>query len=116
MNYVETFIQVAPDCPAGAAKIPASKGSGKSVAVLEYELLSQAPYGYTQEELLFAVHVQRSGLSEAEVTANRESLWAAFFARPRACLRASALAKTYGWGFHFDRDGRIGLVAVESET
>lgn len=38
-----------------------------------------------------------------------------YFSRPRACLRASPLAKSFGWGLHFDADGRITLHAVESE-
>lgn len=37
-----------------------------------------------------------------------------FFARPQACLRASPLPKTYGWGLHFDATGRVALYAVES--
>lgn len=63
MNYYETFIQVAPDCPVQAAVIPRAKGQNKSVPVLEYELLSAQPYFYTQEEVLFAVHVQRAGIA-----------------------------------------------------
>ncbi len=44
MNYYETFIQVAPDCPVQVAVIPRMKGKIKSAPVLEYELLSAQPY------------------------------------------------------------------------
>lgn len=30
------------------------------------------------------------------------------------CLRASPLAKRYGWGFVFDADGKVALVASDS--
>jgi len=32
----------------------------------------------------------------------------------RACLRASPLPKTFGWGLHHDADGRITLHAVDT--
>jgi hypothetical protein len=43
MNYFETFIQVAPDCPVKAAVVLAAiKGEKQSIAVLEFEMLSRA--------------------------------------------------------------------------
>ena len=114
MNYFDTFIQVAPDCPVNEAVAPASQREIKSVPRIEYELLSARPYRYTQEELLFAVHVQRSGISESELAASHAALWKDFFSKSRACLRASMLPKKYGWGLHFDSQGRIALVAIGS--
>ncbi|MBX3053065.1 MAG: hypothetical protein KF753_16400 [Caldilineaceae bacterium] len=114
MNYYETFIRVAPDCPVNAGSVPAPRGANKTVPVLEYELLSGNPYGYTQEELLFTVYAERLGLPADKLTAHRGELWAAFFSKSRACLRASSLPKRYGWGLHFDREGKIALYPVES--
>jgi hypothetical protein len=114
MSYYETFIQVAPDCPVSSVVVPVAKGAVKSVPVLEHELLSEAPYKYTQEELLFEVHIRRSGISARELKARREEIWSELFAKPHACLRASALAKKYGWGFHFDKAGKVALVALGS--
>ena len=91
------------------------KGERPSIAVLEYGLLSSAPYAYTQEELLFLVHVRREGISRSVLESNHEALWTDYFSRSRACLRASPLCKRYGWGFHFDDDGKVALVPVESE-
>jgi hypothetical protein len=82
---------------------------------IEYELLVENPYTFTQQELLFAVHVRRQGIGESELTSRRPALWEEFFGNPRACLRASMLPKKYGWGLHFDAEGRIALVAVGSE-
>lgn len=111
MNYYDTFIQVAPDCPVAQARVP----KGKTVAAIQYELLSHCPYTYTQEEILFEVFVRREGFSQEEVDRRRGELWESFFQKPRACLRASPLPKTHGWGIHFDHEGHAALYAVESE-
>jgi hypothetical protein len=44
----------------------------------------------------------------------RSELWQEFFSKPRACMRSSPLAKTYGWGLHFNTEGRVALVPIES--
>jgi hypothetical protein len=54
------------------------------------------------------------GRSAGELKARRRELWQAFFAQPRACMRSSPLAKTYGWGLHFNAEGKVALVPVES--
>jgi hypothetical protein len=115
MNYHDTFIQVAPDCPVSEALVPTGKREARSIPQIEYELLAAHPYTFTQEELLFAVHVRRQGISQTELTSRRAALWEEFFGKSRACLRASMLPKKYGWGLHFDAQGRIALVAVESK-
>ncbi len=43
-----------------------------------------------------------------------ERLRQEYFAQPRACLRASPLPKTFGWGLHYDDEGRITFHAVDS--
>jgi hypothetical protein len=115
VNYFSTFIRVAPDCPAQTAVTPPSNRATKTIPQLEYALLSERPYHYTQEELQFAVHAERQGLRGAELKSRRQALWDEFFSTPHACLRASMLAKKYGWGFHFDAKGRIALVPHESD-
>ena len=64
---------------------------------------------------MFAVHVRRQGVGGGDLKARRAALWEEFFGKPRACLRASMLPKKYGWGLHFDAEGRIALVPVESK-
>jgi hypothetical protein len=113
-NYKNTFITAAPDCPATTGTAPAPRGSKKTVAELQYELLHANPFTLTSDALYFAVHTERLGLSAKEVEAKRDELWVALFEKPQACLRASALAKTYGWGFEFDDAGRVALVAIDS--
>ena len=58
MNYYNTFIAVAPDTLVKAGTVPVERAGKKSIAVLEYGLISAKPYTFTQEEVQFAVHVQ----------------------------------------------------------
>jgi hypothetical protein len=115
-NYYDTFILVAPDCPAAQATVPPEKKTGKTKARIEFELASEHPYRYTQEELLFETHVRHKGIAEAELETRGEQLKAAFFQKPQACLRSSMLPKKYGWGIHFNAEGRLALIPVESEA
>ncbi|MBI3525287.1 MAG: hypothetical protein HY066_12365 [Betaproteobacteria bacterium] len=114
MNYVNTFIAVAPDTSAKAGAVPPGRGDEKSIAQLEYELISGKPYLLTQEEVQFSVHVKRQGIPAAEIKARRAKLWSELFSKPMACMRASPLPKSYGWGLHFDAKGKVALVAMES--
>ena len=104
-NYRCTFITAAPDCPARGGEEP----EGTSVAAVQFAILAgQPPYTLTSDDLLFETEKQRKGL----VGTDEER--AAFFAKPKACLRASPLAKRYGWGIHHDEHGRIALIARSS--
>jgi len=114
-NYYNTFIQVAADCPVSHSVIPESTKASKPVHVIQYELLSESPYTYTQEELFFEVHVKHKVIPDEEVRARRDELWNEFYAKKHACMRASTLPKKYGWGVHFDSDGRIALYGMESK-
>lgn len=114
MNYQNTFITVAPDCPVSQSVVPRAKGASRPIHLIQYELLTGHPYTLTGQELIFETHVQRLGLSAADVAARRDELWNELFAKSHACLRASALAKKYGWGFHYDQQGHIAIYALES--
>lgn len=109
-----TFVLVAPDCPVKAAVIPVAKRAAASVAVIQYECLTSQPYKLTLEELVFEVHVRRSGLSRAEAKSLAAEIRTKLFAKPQACMRASPLPKRYGWGVHYDEHGRLALYPMES--
>ena len=115
LNYYSTFIKVAPDCPAEYGTLPPDKKDGKTKAGIEYELASGNPYGYTQEELLYQVHIRHKAIPEEEIAARGAELWDEFFQKPMACLRASMLPKKFGWGIHFNAEGKLALVPMESE-
>lgn len=106
-NYVATLITPAPDSAATIARPPAKPDT---VAGLQHQMLTAAPYSLTSDDLLFAIHAQRHAIPAAEQAAARGQ----FFSRGQPCLRASPLARTHGFGFHFDAKGRVALVEVQS--
>lgn len=106
-NYADTFIVVSPDT---AAKEGVTPPKPDSVAGLQYALIASKPYGYTSDQVLFEVYARRNGVARADRAEARE----AFFAKPKACLRASPLVKQFGWGIHHDEKGRIAAYGVET--
>ena len=111
MNYIDTFIEVADDCPVQTACIPTPKGGKKTIPVLQYELIAGHPYQYTQEDILFETYAEYNHVPADHWPEERQK----FFAREQPCLRSSALGKRYGWGIHSNADGRVALYARESE-
>lgn len=112
LNYYDTLIAVADDCPVDHAVVPPERGGQPSVAVLQYRMLSGRPHALTQEDVLFETWLARQpALAETSV---RSRLRQEFFAKPQACLRSSPLPKRYGWGFHFDSRGRVALLPMDS--
>ncbi|MEO6200105.1 MAG: DUF6157 family protein [Cryobacterium sp.] len=108
-NYRNAFIAVAPDCPARSAEAPPTSAK-PTVAALQFALIQERPYEMTSDEVLFAVHATRAGICDAD----RAEEWDRFFAKDQACLRASPLAKRYGWGIHHDENQRVALVGIDT--
>lgn len=109
-NYFNTFIETAEDCPVAAAEIPPLKGDNKSVANLQFEMIVEHPYRYTSDEVLFSIHALRNGIT-GRLEAAREE----YFSKGQACLRASPLAKRYGWGIHHNAEGKVAVYPAGSE-
>ncbi len=114
MSYISTFIQVAEDCPTTTSVVPPAKGNSTPIHLIQYNLLQNEPYTYSHETLVFAVYVARQGITEAELAERRDELWANLFQKGHPCLRASALTKRYGWGAHYNEEGKIALYGVET--
>ena len=110
----DTFVLIAADCPVAAAVVPVPKAAGPTVAVVQYELLTDRPYALTLEDLIFETNVRRADLPPASVAERAAEIRAELFAKPHACMRASPLPKRYGWGVHYDNRGRLALHAMES--
>lgn len=55
-NYYDTFISVAEDSISIAGEIPPVKVDDKSMAQIEFEMLSRHPYTYTSDDVLFEVY------------------------------------------------------------
>ena len=111
-NYFDAFIEVAEDCPVTKGEIPPITNTTKSIARLQYEMLSKNPYAFTSDDILFRVYADRNDLTESELPAAREQ----FFSKGQPCLRASPLTKRYGWGIHSDNNGKVAMVGVETQA
>lgn len=109
-NYVNTLIALAPDSTAERAVAPPARAT-PSIAERTFRMISAQPYALTSDDVIFGVFAERGGLSDADRSAAR----AQFFSKGQPCLRCSDLPKKYGWGVHSDDQGRVALVAVESE-
>lgn len=111
--YFDTFIAVAPDYVGTTSKVPVARGAKPTIAQLQYEMLIDAPFVHTQEDVLFEVWLARQDF--AELAGDEiDALRAEYFATGRACMRASPLTKTHGWGVAFDAEGRAALLAMET--
>jgi hypothetical protein len=109
-NYIDTFIEVAEDTKADHGTKPPSKGDKKTVAEMQYDLIAKNPYKFTSDDVLFQVFADRNDLTKAEQKKAREE----FFSKGQACLRASPLTKTYGFGVHSDSNGRVAIFGMET--
>lgn len=109
-NYFDTFIEVAEDTKAICGTKPLTKENKKTVAEMQYELIAKNPYQYTSDDVLFQVFADRNDLTKTEYKQAREQ----FFSKGQACFRASPLAKTYGFGIHYDSNGKMAIYGIET--
>lgn len=108
-NYIDTFIEVADDCPADHATEPPIADK-PSIAATHYRLIAEKPYARTSDDVIFETHALRNGIAVDDQAAR-----ATFFSKGQPCLRSSPLGKRYGWGLHHDAHGRVALVPRDSE-
>ncbi len=109
-NYQNTFIAVAADCPVQKAEIPPENQNIKSIARLQYELIENHPYQFTSDEALFEIYAIRKTLNNSETEISKQN----FFSKGQACMRSSPLCKRYGWGIHFNSEGKMALYGVHT--
>lgn len=110
MNYFDTLVEVADDCPATQAEVPQARGGKKTKAVLEYEMIANHPYRYTEEDLAFEIYAVLHDIPRAKWPTERRK----FLTKGHPHLRVSALPKRYGWGIFNNAEGKTALIAVES--
>lgn len=108
-NYYDTLITIASDSPTQKSVVPDLAKA--SVASQQYQWITERPYALTSDDVIFQRVAEKEGISEADRTAAQK----AYFQKGRACLRTSPLAKQYGWGIHADAEGRLALLAAESD-
>ena len=109
-NYVNTFIEVAEDCPVTTAELPPKKDDKLTVANLQFDMVYDHPYRYTSDDVIFGTHALRHEIPKNEWTEAR----AQFFSKGQACMRSSPLGKRYGWGIHHDENSKVAIYPRES--
>ncbi|MFP3590612.1 DUF6157 family protein [Chryseobacterium sp. SIMBA_038] len=109
-NYINTFIEVAEDCPVSEAQIPPEKKE-KSLANLQYDEIVKNPYKYSSDDIIFTCYTIKNDISKSEEQEERIK----FFSKGQPCLRTSPLSKRYGFGIHHDSEGKVALFPVESK-
>jgi hypothetical protein len=109
-NYTSTFIAVAEDCPVTEGEVPPQKGGNKTAANIQFDMLIKHPYEYTSDDVLFQVYAEKNDIGAAAYKAQREQ----FFSKGQPCFRASPLTKRYGWGAHFNEEGKMAIYPLGS--
>lgn len=97
----EELIEVAGDCPVDHAVEPPDVRTRKTVARIAYEVLISSPYRFTEPELFHEVHVARRNRPDLKIGSYN--------------IKRSPLVQRFGWGIHRNAEGRLALVAMESE-
>ncbi|NJM41840.1 MAG: hypothetical protein HC853_14315 [Anaerolineae bacterium] len=109
-NYSNTFIEVADDCKADRGTIPPEKPQ-RTIAQIQYDLIFKNPYKFTSDDVIFAAYAEKNKLAPAQLEEERLK----YFSKGQACLRASPLGKTYGWGVHSDAQSRVAIYGKDSK-
>ncbi|MCW1924405.1 DUF6157 family protein [Luteolibacter arcticus] len=112
MSFRDTFVRIAADCPGSAGVEPPRRGGKKPVHLIQLELLRAAPHHFTHQSLV----VESELLREPPTGESRNQIVVRICSKPLPCLRCSPLAKRYGWGFHFDGEGKIAVHAAGSAS
>ncbi|MGG3478667.1 DUF6157 family protein [Peribacillus frigoritolerans] len=111
MSYKNTLITISEDSKVSSAKVPVFRNEKPTIAYIEHDLINNNPYKFTQEDVQFKTYLIKNQM-EAE---NAAELREQFFSKSKACFRASPLVKNYGWGIHYNNQGKIAIYDVNSE-
>ena len=85
MNYYDTLIEVADDCPATEGQVPQARSGKQTKAGVEYELLVKHPYRYTEEDIAFGVYAVLHDIPKASRPKERERFLSKEQDRPDRC-------------------------------
>ncbi len=110
-NYFNTFIEIADDSPIACSEVPPVKGESKTAATIQFEMIRKNPYKFNSDDVLFQVFADKNDLTKSEYKEARQN----FFSKGQPCFRASPLTKRYGWGVHYNADGKMAIYGAESD-
>lgn len=109
INYFNTLITPSPDAKATLGPVVPKAGT---IGAVQYDLLANAPYEMTSDDILISVLGIRKDVPRDEWP----ELRAQIFSKGQPCMRLSPLVKSMGWALHHDGEGRVALVDVASVT
>ena len=115
MSYINTFITVSADCPVQRSEVPVSKRATTPAHVFQYALLTNAPYSLGHEELVYEVFIRQKEITADVLATDAARIKEELFSKGHPCMRTSALTKRYGFGAHYDAQGKIAIYPQESE-
>lgn len=100
---IECLYLVAEDCKVPNAVEPSSKlrNDKKTNNRITWEVLHEAPYAYDAKKLKEKIHLEIRGRTDLKLEAYN--------------IRKSKMAQCFGWGIHQNSEGKLALVAMESE-
>ena len=104
-------MEIAEDCPVKKGEIPPIKNTEKTTANIQYDILNNNPYKYTSDEVLFTCYTEKHEINKTDAAKIKEQ----FFSKGQACFRASPLTKQYGWGIHYNNEGKMALYGCETK-
>lgn len=110
-NYYNTFIAIADDCPVTKGEVPPTKPESRTIADIQYRLIKENPYRFTSDDVLVLVFIERNNIDKSLFESTKEQ----FFSKGQPCFRSSPLTKRYGWGVHFDENGKMALYGCETK-
>ncbi|MDO7484823.1 DUF6157 family protein [Peribacillus frigoritolerans] len=110
MSYKNTLITISEDSKVTSAKVPVIKNEKPTIAYIEHDLINNNPYKFTQEDVQFNTYLIKNQIEAENVAELREQ----FFSKSKACFRASPLVKNYGWGIHYNNQGKVAIYDVNS--
>ncbi|WP_427071095.1 DUF6157 family protein [Lysinibacillus fusiformis] len=111
MSYKNTFIKISEDSEVTSAVTPVPRNNKPTIASIEFDLIRHNPYKYTEEDVQFQTYLIKNQIDSDSLDEIRKN----FFQKSKACFRASPLVKKYGWGIHYDDEGKLALYDVNSE-
>ncbi|WP_440890175.1 DUF6157 family protein [Vibrio sp. WZ-1] len=94
----EELILMSQDTIATQSEMPPESDA---ITRIVYEVLTEHPYRFTEPELHREVHYERRGMRHLKIGSYS--------------IKRSNLLKKYGWGIHKDSDGRLALVASDTD-
>jgi hypothetical protein len=77
-NYYNTFIQIAEDCPVAEGEVPPLKGTDKTIANLQFEMVMDHPYKYTSDDVIFNAYAVKNKITGKTA---KDDAWEAFFSK-----------------------------------